>query len=396
MNNIPDKNIIDQVLERICSHSLFAKSPRNIRLLKFLVEKAFANCDVKEQLIGIELFGGNFDIDKNDGKVRVYMYNLRKKLDEYYEQEGKDDAIVFVIEKGQYNLHFKENEHSTSAHSKQHNDGSGLGLMNQKGIRFILIAAVCVILAFIAFKFVFNTQSYPCWNQFMDAEAKNICVVSDHFIISESKGKGRWHAYHINGINQEDDLFKYSNEHKDKRFKAADYTMLTKMGPLTIYDLTKWFVGNKSDFDVRLESEMRMEDYKENNIVFVGQFKTMTNSKSLFLRNSKVFTTMNDGFVYSDAAIEKLYTTKFNAPERTEYAMVSYMALDNGTNAMFFCSNNDIGAMATVRQFTDKEWLKGFYDSMPSDAQYFNALFEVSGIKRTDMSCKLVELELVE
>ena len=76
--------------------------------------------------------------------------------------------------------------------------------------------------------------------------------------------------------------------------------------------------------------------------------------------------------------------------------MVSYNPLSNGKNALYFVSNNDIGVMATVRNFTDEKWLKEFAKQFPDESKHFNALFEVSGLQRTDVSCKLVELEVLK
>lgn len=59
-------------------------------------------------------------------------------------------------------------------------------------------------------------------------------------------------------------------------------------------------------------------------------------------------------------------------------------------------SNYDIGVMATLRNLTNKVWLKEFYKKLPSKKNNFNALFKVSGIHRTDVSCELLELEVIE
>ena len=42
------------------------------------------------------------------------------------------------------------------------------------------------------------------------------------------------------------------------------------------------------------------------------------------------------------------------------------------------------------------DYLKSFYKKLPSEASYFNALFKVEGVERTDATCELVELEIIE
>lgn len=76
--------------------------------------------------------------------------------------------------------------------------------------------------------------------------------------------------------------------------------------------------------------------------------------------------------------------------------MVSFYPLSNGKNALYFLLNNDIGVMATVQKFTNKKYLYEFSSQLPKGAKHFNALFKVSEMQRTDISCKLVELEVLK
>lgn len=92
-----DNNHIEYYLQKISRSESFASSPRNIRILQFLVAQAIAQKQVKEQVIGVELFKNRYKPDSNDGKVRVYMYNLRRKLSEYYKTDGINDELIFEI-----------------------------------------------------------------------------------------------------------------------------------------------------------------------------------------------------------------------------------------------------------------------------------------------------------
>ena len=55
--------------------------------------------------------------------------------------------------------------------------------------------------------------------------------------------------------------------------------------------------------------------------------------------------------------------------------MVSFTSLSPGKKFIYFVSNNDIGVMATLKEFTDKDWLKEFYKNSGSKVNHFNALF---------------------
>ena len=46
--------------------------------------------------IAYEVFGKKQSQDK-EVNIRIYVFNLRKKLKEYYEKEGRNDEIIFSI-----------------------------------------------------------------------------------------------------------------------------------------------------------------------------------------------------------------------------------------------------------------------------------------------------------
>ena len=57
----------------------------------------------KEYVIRTEVYGRRPDYDpRTDATVRVEAAKLRKRLSEYYDSEGRDDAVVIYIPKGHY------------------------------------------------------------------------------------------------------------------------------------------------------------------------------------------------------------------------------------------------------------------------------------------------------
>ncbi|WP_282036591.1 helix-turn-helix domain-containing protein [Saccharicrinis aurantiacus] len=387
MKKIDTTHDVDEALQKICSHPIFEKSPRNIRLLKFLVNQAKEGNDVKEHIIGLELFEQNYDPEKNDGKVRVYMYNLRKKLSEYYDAVGTSDAIIFNVEKGQYNLSYGA---KSTGDVEASNTVLKLSLTKQHLRVLGIIASVLVLVAFL-----YPTKNTFVWDNYFKPKAKTICVVADHMMLQQKQVNGNWQPTFISGINSESDLLKYLGKNKKEQIRATDYTMMTKMAPFVIHTLCNWFADNDSRFEVCLESDFKLEEIRNHNIIYVGQNKTMKTSKALFLRNSKQFEIFRDGYTSTKSNEVDTYATTFDDEARVEYAMVSYAPLENGNTAIFLTSNNDIGTLATVRNFTNMDWLEQFYEKMPDGNPYFNALFEVSGLRRTDTSCSLVGLEIL-
>lgn len=391
MTNETSKKAIEQALTKICNHQLFANSSVYTRLLTYLVEKAFIEEELKEFTIGADLFGENYIEDKNDGKVRSYMYKLRKKLELYYAKEGAQEQVFFEIKKGQYNLSF-------SSHNNYFKPKTSKDLKLRIPIKAVQYSSISLVLVAVIGWILIEqlNKPLPIWKPFFEKNASNMVVLSDQFSVDELFEEGKFRAVSYPEINNPQDFLNYTRKYPDKKIKTNDYTMVSKMAPFSTKTLTHWFDSYKKDFTLQLESKLSYEDVKENNIVFVGQFKTMNLSKSLFLKDSKHFTTYLDGFKFTKNDTVKIYDTTHGENGKIEYAMVSFVSISPGKSAIYFVSNNDIGVMATLRNFTDKKWLTDFYKKLNSNTNHFNALFEVSGLQRTDISCTMVALEIVE
>jgi len=394
MNSSFDIPIIEEHLLKICKNRMFEKSPRNVRLLNFLVQQAIKGNDVSEYIVGLELFEKKYNPDTNDSKVRVYMYNLRKKLKEYYLNEGKDDELIFILEKGQYNLKFEHKSNRTNPKLTNSSISKISQIVFNKKILLSIIGFFILLIALWFSNNVFKNDLY-CWNDFFKSSS-NICVVADQTIvykIIDSKRTVTINQY----INNKSDYIKYIEKHPNDSIKLTDYTLFSKMAPFSVKKLTEWFLKNDSDFSLRLESNFEIDEIRTSNLLYIGQYKTMGTSRSIFLKDSKIFknNTNINRFVVSKGNKEITYKPILKEDSMSEHALVSYMQLENGKKALFFVSNNDIGVMATVNNFMNKKWLANFYKNLPANKKFFNALFEVKGANRTEIDCKLIELEVL-
>jgi len=89
--------------EKILASSGFAGSERLSRFLRFVVEQALQGNQLKETLVGMEVFGRKPSYDPRlDGVVRVEAVKLRARLKDYYETEGIHDPVRIDLPKGGY------------------------------------------------------------------------------------------------------------------------------------------------------------------------------------------------------------------------------------------------------------------------------------------------------
>jgi hypothetical protein len=93
------------VAQRVAASGSFHRAPRLRELLLYICERATQNRlpDLREQQIGCAVFGRKPDYNPGeDNIVRVEIRQLRKRLEEYFATEGKDDPFVILIPKGAY------------------------------------------------------------------------------------------------------------------------------------------------------------------------------------------------------------------------------------------------------------------------------------------------------
>ncbi|HUB78400.1 MAG TPA: hypothetical protein VMB03_06370 [Bryobacteraceae bacterium] len=93
------------LLHRVAAAPRFQKSKRLRELLLYLGDRGLQDPAyiLREQEIGVDVFGRSADYDtSHDTLVRVQVSQLRKKLQEYFSEEGREEPVVIEIPKGNY------------------------------------------------------------------------------------------------------------------------------------------------------------------------------------------------------------------------------------------------------------------------------------------------------
>jgi hypothetical protein len=101
------------LLARIAGSAVFQKSQRARELLEYLGQRTIEDPDrpPREQEIGVAVFGRPPGYDTTqDTLVRVQASHLRKKIEQYFEEEGRGERLRVRLAKGSYALQFYEYE----------------------------------------------------------------------------------------------------------------------------------------------------------------------------------------------------------------------------------------------------------------------------------------------
>ncbi len=99
-------------VQRILHAPQFRRAPKLQRFLELICDYYFENrsSDINEHLIATQAFGKGPDFDPSaDSLVRVQAREIRRKLREYYQSEGKSSRLILDIPNGHYAPVFTSN-----------------------------------------------------------------------------------------------------------------------------------------------------------------------------------------------------------------------------------------------------------------------------------------------
>ncbi|WP_423126797.1 hypothetical protein [Gaoshiqia sp. Z1-71] len=379
---MPDEQLILDQLRKIVESRPFSRSGVNVSLLNLLVNSTLEGIKLKETTIGSEIFGKAYDPVRNDTKVRVYVHNLRKKLEVYYATDGKGDEIIFEIEKGQYQVSFSGRETRKSVFTKRRTV-------------FVLVILLMLILSVILIKTAGQKQNGGFWDGFVAENYPLTVLIGDHFTISSSLPTGGSGIIRDFSINSEQEFARHIQQHPDQAVGMIPnrYPYITKMGPYCTKMISELLSRNHRSFNLMLNSEWDKSKVNSENIIYIGQFKTMGFLRNVFSNAFPNIEISGSRLKITDPVSEevKLYNSQ-GEPQMVDYTIVSKMRGPNGTDMALFISDNDIGVIRVVEYLTNPDSLAGFYARNQLYKHEFTALFKVSGWERTDYAMELVTI----
>ncbi len=105
-----ERAAIRRHLEAILANPVFQHSKRYSAVLRYVVERTLDGSDsqLKERTIGVEVFGRSPDYDTaNDHVVRSAVAEIRKRLAQYYREDGNGAELTIEIHPGSYVPQFR-------------------------------------------------------------------------------------------------------------------------------------------------------------------------------------------------------------------------------------------------------------------------------------------------
>lgn len=398
-----EKIIIKQEVAKLTKNHILGRSRSYARLLEFLAGCSIDGRRPKELEIASEVFGKGSDFDPNqDSLVRVYVHNLRQKLDKYYAREDQRSGVRLAIPRGEYRLAvISADDTGTVAATDSRAPPVWMA---------ILIAALAINL--VALVILGRGEDLPegiydqvsrssIWASFMDDELPFLIVVGDYYIFGEIDEFGRVERlvrdFDVNSAEDLADRFVYEPELMDI-YLDVDLTYLPEASASALKDLLR--VVYRSDKPVRVTpmSELTVAELKSNHVIYVGYISALDKlMEFVFASSGLVLGETYDEL--SNAATGENYISGAGTPREgqsyyKDYGLFSTFPGPDGNQLMIIAGMRDAGLMYTAQaaaSLTDVEALQASLPGIQADGPLaFEALYEVTGFDRVSLDAMLV------
>jgi hypothetical protein len=266
------------LIDRIVSSAVFRRAGRLRDLLRYLAEVTARGqaADLTEQRIGEAVFAkpaGYSPVE--DSSVRVHMRQLRLKLHEYFDSEGREEPLIVEIPKGSYALVFHPIPVPVPARDLPQAAApktavSALALAPWALV--IALSAICISLWFVARTPVRVSMPWPLSAVFYNTDRTQIVLADATYGIRRLlSGKPASLEEYVKRDFQRGTDAPSGSEAQDYLARYSADALLTSWADVSVATaLIKLLPRRPELVSVRSARDLRFRDLKEGNYVFLG------------------------------------------------------------------------------------------------------------------------------
>jgi len=395
LNNSEKKSI----LKRILQSDAFVNSQVYQKLLAYLVEASINNKTPKEYDIATDVLHKTPDFDPSqDTIVRVHIYNLRKKLDHYYSHEGSEEEFRIELPKGHYEINFVDFKKSK--------------IKTGTPRYYWLVPIVLLILSNLFFlvkyfsaketpKSVNCCLASPIWKDFLTSGLAKQIVLGDHFFfIKDSDNREKRTILRRDDINTWDEFSVYKAAQIERRnYIKLRYPMFPRNSVWPFADIVNLFSKTDQNFSLNYSSNVTGNDFKNNDMLFIGSLHTLTNLSQIFRNSNFKYQIYPNVVSYYDEINDTLITCPEVGDPVTyhiDYGIVRKIPGPTNNIIFIFTSFHETGTIGIIKYFMNQATLQEleqkFMQKMGHVPPFYEILFKASGYNRTDYTTEIVYL----
>ncbi len=397
---------LQQLLSRIRASGVLGRSRTYSVLLDYLVDCSVLGKSPKEIEIAMEALGKNPDFDvTRDSSVRVYVHQLRKKLDKYYQTHEPDAEYRLVIPKGQYAVAAIAERPAVQqrvAMVKGRNRHIGTGLV---------LLAVLVLLAanlLVTLLPAGNQGNQPAsligastlWGSVIDDDLPIMLVLGDYYIFGELNAQGNiGRMVRDFSINSQDDLEErhFSDWEATHNYQDLDLSYIPEGSAYALARIIPLLSASGKRFHVAMMSDLSTVDIRENHIVYIGYISALDKLSDIVFAGSslqigrsydELLNTMTDSYYTSDAGLPE------EGQQFRDYGFFTTFPASSENQILIIGGMRDAGLMYTAQALSEQSSLRELerlIKQRDADGNIsLEALYEVYGVDRMHFNGQLV------
>ena len=394
-------NVIAEQARRIIESGALGRSRSYVRLMEYLVQCSERAVRPKEVEIAADVFDKGSEFDPNqDSFVRVYVHNLRQKLEKYYAANPADGGVRLSIPRGEYRLAVVPPDESTK----------GRPVRITPPVWVAALAALLAINLVVMFALRFGASApdgvqevtrTAMWTELLNDDLPLLVVVGDYFIFAELDEFGTvTRLVREFDVNSSDDLGDRFVSDPDllANWMDLDLTYLPQGSASALSELLRVVYAANKDVRITTMTEMRVADLRSQHILYVGYISALGTLMDFVFASSG----LRVGASYDELQNRitgESFTSGAGIPGESDYedyGLVSTFPGPDGNQFLIVAGTRDSGLMHAAQAVTSLDDIAELEDVLSpavtdsSTGPALEALYEVTGFDRINLDATLV------
>jgi hypothetical protein len=401
----PDSEQLESIQTKIFASEPFQHSKSCKALLHYLIDCSKDGITPKETTIAAEVFNKDQKFHPGeDPVVRVNIHNLRKRLIEYYNSEGKDDKYRIEIPKGKYVVRlFETRPNKTPSTNPPQNKRYWFDY------RYYLIIILAFLVVALSLKYLDLSRELDkynivdkgdaIWRSFLDGKKETVIVCGDHFFYNIKSGIDK-RSIHIRDtwINSPQDLQYLRFPPSEYEIRPTEQTYFPHASIWTLPGVVKVLNSSPRQVLIRPSSQITPTLIEEKNIVYIGLIKSL-GILSHFLTPANLNYDIRERLLFNRTGTDTIvFRTESNEGDfHRDYALIMKWRGPRENSFIIIASFFTIGGKEAARYMTEAPLLKIVETKLQEACGYvpenFKIIMEVTGYHQavTESNFILVE-----
>jgi hypothetical protein len=402
-----NEDAIQQAATCLVEAGALGRSVMLKKLFDYLLERSLAGSPPKEAEVALAVFGDSLRFNTpQDASVRVYVHRLRLKLTEYYAGPGAGDPVKLDIPKGEYRLTARVDAEGAAAPVAP---GAGAAAGRWTPRPWMWLAAFLSVIALniglwatvagqSGGELAKERRAAP-WASLLGNHKPTTVVIGDYYIFGDiDRPRQVDRLLREYSINSPIDLDDYRMAHPEvqQRYVDLDLYYLPVSSAFALKDLMPLLAPTAKDRDqihIALASDVSPEMLRRTNIVYVGYLSGLGILRDAVFAGSR-FTVGETYDVLIDQVAQKRYASQEGRPNQADEQQrdLGYFASfpgPNGNRIVILAGARDMGVTQMAEEAVNLGALAAMHKAS-SNADAFEALYEVQGVRRSNFGGKLL------